>query len=233
MLLEGFFTVLSNILLFTSKIDNNNSFPHPLSSEKEAEYLAKFKAGDMSARDILIKHNLRLVAYIAKKYTNYPDQEELVSVGSLGLMKAINTYELGKGTQLATYASRCIENEILMCLRSQRKLAGTISLYENVGRDKDGNETELIDILSIDEETVYASLENEMVKNAILKLIDKHLSPREKKIVLLRFGLQDALIRTQQEVSDILKISRSYVSRIEKSALEKLKAGMADDGFQL
>jgi RNA polymerase sporulation-specific sigma factor len=231
MLLEGFFTILSNILLFTSKIENNNSFPHPLSGEKEAEYLAKFKLGDMDARDTLIKHNLRLVVYIAKKYTNYPDHDELVSVGTLGLIKAINSYEQGKGTQLATYASRCIENEILMSMRSYRKLQNTVSLYENIGRDKDGNETELIDVLSIDEETVYGQLENEMVRTGLLNTVNKHLNPREQKIVLLRFGLQNGIAHTQQEVSDLLGISRSYVSRIEKASLEKLRDAMKNENF--
>ncbi|MCL2631369.1 MAG: RNA polymerase sporulation sigma factor SigK [Firmicutes bacterium] len=231
MLLEGFFAIISNILLFSSRVENNNSFPHPLSSEKEAEYIKKFKGGDMEARDILIKHNLRLVVYIAKKYTNYPDQDELISVGTLGLIKAINSYESGKGTQLATYASRCIENEILMTMRSFKKLAGTVSIYENVGRDKDGNETQLIDMLSVDEETVYNQLENEMVRNGLLKIIDKHLLAREKKIILLRFGLSGGYPQTQQEVSDKLGISRSYVSRIEKATLAKLKTAIEEENF--
>lgn len=187
----------------------------------------------MRARDILIKHNLRLVVYIAKKYTNYPDQDELVSVGTLGLIKAINSYEDDKGTQLATYASRCIENEILMALRGHKKQQGNVSLYENIGRDKDGNEMMLIDMLSVDEETVYNQLESEMLKSSLLKIIDKYLSDREKVIIKYRFGLLDGNILTQQEVSNILGISRSYVSRIEKASLIKLKEAIAKENLQV
>lgn len=171
--------------------------------------------------------------YIAKKYTNYPDQDELVSVGTLGLIKAINSFEEGKGTQLATYASRCIENEILMALRGYKKQQGNISLYENIGRDKDGNDMMLIDMLSIDEETVYGQLENEMLKKSLLTIIDKYLNERERVIVKYRFGLQDGTLLTQQEVSDILGISRSYVSRIEKSSLKKLKEAISKENLQI
>ncbi len=214
-------------------MENSNSFPHPLSSEKEKEYLRKFKDGDMDARDVLIRHNLRLVVYISKKYTNYPDQDELISVGTLGLIKAINTFEEGKGTQLATYASRCIENEILMALRGYKKQQGNISLYENIGRDKDGNEMMLIDMLSIDEETVYSQLESQMLKSSLLKIIDNYLNERERLIIKHRFGLKDGNILTQQEVSNILGISRSYVSRIEKGALFKLKEAIAKENLQI
>ncbi len=221
--LEGLFAVISNILLFTSRIENGNSFPQPLSSEKEKEYLARFKEGDMDARNILVKHNLRLVAYIAKKYTNHPDQEELISVGTVGLIKAINTYKGGQGTQLATYASRCIENEILMTMRSQKKLQNNVSIFESVGRDKDGNEMLLIDMLSVDEETVYSKLETAMVKKTLQNIIKKNLDKREQQIVILRYGLAKGEPKTQQEVSEYLGISRSYVSRIEKTIMAKLK----------
>ena len=161
-IIEGFFALLSNVLLFTSRLDSGNSFPHPLSPEKEKYYLERARQGDKDARDILIRHNLRLVVFIAKKYTNYPDQDELISVGTLGLMKAIKTYSEGKGTQLATYASRCIENEILMTMRSRKKLQSNVSLYENIGSDKDGNQLALIDVLCEDEESVYQNLENRL-----------------------------------------------------------------------
>ena len=138
-LLEGFFALLSGVLLLTSGIENNNSFPHPLSPDKEKEYLDKFHSGDLTARDVLVKHNLRLIVYIAKKYTNYPDKDELISVGTIGLIKAINTYKGDKSTALATYASRCIENEILMAMRSYKKRQNDLSLYDEVGTDKDGN----------------------------------------------------------------------------------------------
>ncbi len=225
--------MLSNILLFTSRIENSNSFPQPLSSEKEKEYLELFKSGDMEARNILIKHNLRLVAYIAKKYTNHPDQEELISVGTVGLIKAINTYKGGHGTQLATYASRCIENEILMTMRSQKKLQKNISIYESVGRDKDGNEMLLIDMLSVDEETVYNKLETDMVKKTLQNIIRKHLDAREQQIIILRYGLANGCPKTQQEVSEYLGISRSYVSRIEKTIIYKLKTAIKNANLEL
>ncbi|MFI3229234.1 MAG: RNA polymerase sporulation sigma factor SigK [Bacillota bacterium] len=231
--MEGLFAVISNIILFTSRIENNNSFPQPLSQEKEKEYLELFKNGDIGARNILVKHNLRLVAYIAKKYTNHPDQEELISVGTVGLIKAINTYKGGHGTQLATYASRCIENEILMTMRSQKKLQNNISIYESVGSDKDGNEMLLIDLLSIDEETVYSKLETDMVKRTIANIINKYLDARERQIVRLRFGLENGEALTQQEVSEKLGISRSYVSRLEKVIMEKMQNAIKKENIEL
>jgi RNA polymerase sporulation-specific sigma factor len=233
-ILEGFFAVLSNILLFTSKLEVNNSFPHPLSHEKESEYLKRFKQqNDMEARDVLIRHNLRLVVFIAKKYSNYPDQDELVSVGTIGLMKAINSYVEGKGTQLATYASRCIENEILMTMRTYKRIQSNVSLYENIGRDKDGNEMQLIDLLSIDEETVYGKLESEMISDLLKQLINKYLKDREREIIYLRFGLENGQPCTQQDVSEKLNISRSYVSRIEKASLEKLRDAIRTENLQV
>jgi len=221
-------------LLFTSKLDNSNSFPHPLSPEKEQEFIKKFKeSGDLSARDTLIKYNLRLVAYIAKKYTNYPDQDELISVGTYGLIKAITSFQPEKNTQLATYASKCIENEILMAMRSYKKRQGNISIYETIGMDKDGNEMMLIDLLSVDEESVYSRMECELMRDSIKKIIVKYLNEREQNIINYRFGLKGSVIMTQQEVADILKISRSYVSRIEKTALTKLKCAIRKENLQI
>lgn len=224
---------MSNLLLFTSRLENNNSFPHPLSPEKEKEYLSKFRDGDKGARDILIKHNLRLVVFIAKKYTNYPDQDELISVGTLGLIKAINTFQDGKGTQLATYASRCIENEILMAMRGYKKIQSNVSLYDTFGTDKEGNDVAIIDMLSIDESSVYANLENKFVRAALQKLMVKYLNEREKLIVDYRYGLSDDKQLTQQETADRLGISRSYVSRIEKGALKKLKEAIKKENIEL
>ncbi|MDR2267582.1 MAG: RNA polymerase sporulation sigma factor SigK [Christensenellaceae bacterium] len=226
-MLEGFFAVLSNIMLFTAKLENTNSFPRPLSPERESEYLIKFKEhNDMEARDILIKHNLRLVVFIAKKYTNYPDRDDLISIGTMGLIKGINSYEMAKGAQLATYVSRCIENEILMTMRTYKRTQGDVSLYENMGCDKDGNEVRLIDLLSVEEETVYAKLETEMERSLLIRMINKYLKKREGEIIKMRFGLCNETQHTQQQVSDKLGISRSYVSRIEKLALYKLKCGL-------
>lgn len=233
MLLESFFALFSNILFLSAKIDHANSFPHPLSPEKEKEYLRKFKKeGDTEARNILIKHNLRLVVFIAKKYVNYPDNDELISVGTLGLIKAINTFDPDKGSQLATYASRCIENEILMMMRSYKKRAQDISIYDSVGCDKEGNDLPIIDLLQTNDDSVYERLDCEFMKKTLENVSDKYLSPREKEIIEMRFGLKDGEEKTQQIVADKMGISRSYVSRIEKKALKKLKRGIEEENIQ-
>lgn len=234
MILEGFFTLLSNILLFSSRIDSGNSFPHPLSEEKEKEYLNKFKKeGDPEARNILIKHNLRLVVFIAKKYVNYPDNDELISIGTMGLIKAINSFDPDKGSQLATYASRCIENEILMTMRAYKKRSADVSIYDSVGSDKDGNEMSILDLLQTDEESVYEKIDSEFLKKTIKKLISKYLTERERAIVNMRFGLDGSSPMTQQKVADKLGISRSYISRIEKKSLTKLREGIKTEKIQL
>lgn len=233
MVLEGFFTLLSNILLLSSRIEGNNSFPHPLSPEKEHEYIKKFKeTGDIEARNILIKHNLRLVVFIAKKYMNYPDNDELISIGTLGLIKAINSYDQNKGSQLATYASRCIENEILMTMRSYKKYSKDISIFENIGTDKDGNEMSLIDLLYVEEDSVYKKIDGEILKKNLGDLMRNYLNDREYAILIYRFGLKDSLPRTQQFVADKLGISRSYISRIEKKALQKLRSAIVKNNIQ-
>lgn len=233
MILEGFFALLSNILLFTAKLDNSNSFPRPLSPEKEKEYLEKFKkTGDLEARNVLVRHNLRLVVFIAKKYVNYPDNDELISVGTLGLIKAINTFDGEKGSQLATYASRCIENEILMTMRNYKKRANDVSIYGSIGRDKEGNELSIIDILQTDDESAYDKIDEVFVRKSIKNLMEKYLTDRERNIITLRFGLDSGEGMTQQSVADRLGISRSYISRIEKKALSKLKKGIESEKLQ-
>lgn len=234
MLIEGFFALLSNIFLFSAKLDNGNSFPRQLSPEKEREYLQKLKeSGDIEIRNILVKHNLRLVVFIAKKYNNYPDNDELISVGTLGLIKAINTYDYEKGSSLATYASRCIENEILMLLRNYKKRAQDVSIYDSIGCDKEGNELPIIDLLQTDESTVYENLDKEFLKKTMKRLVEKYLDERERLVVNMRFGLINDTQMTQQNVADKLVISRSYVSRIEKRALNKLKKAINDEELQL
>ncbi|NLL56134.1 MAG: RNA polymerase sporulation sigma factor SigK [Clostridiales bacterium] len=233
MILEGFFTLLSNLLLFTSRIETGNSFPYPLSAEKEKEYLEKFqKDGDMEARNILVKHNLRLVVFIAKKYVNYPDSGDLISIGAMGLIKAINSYNPSKGSQLATYASRCIENEILMAMRVQKRHSQEVSLYDPVGKDKDGNEMMLMDLLCVEEDSVYKKIDEEFLRKALKKVMSKCLTEREKRIVTLRFGLENGMPFTQQKVADMLQISRSYISRIEKKSLLKMKEYIVKENLQ-
>ncbi len=220
---EGLFLLLGDMLLFSSYVSTNNSFPRPLSPEKEKEYLEKSAQGDKSARDILIKHNMRLVVHIVKKYNNYPDVDELISVGSIGLIKAVNSFTPDKGTQLATYASRCIENEILMTLRASKKRRGDVSLYDAVGVDKEGNEITFIDLLHTDEDSIFDSVERSIISEKLIKIIKKVLDKREYDIISLRYGLNGDKPLTQREVAVLHDISRSYVSRIEKKAIDKIK----------
>jgi len=201
---------------------SNSSFPHPLSEEEEAMYLDRLKRRDEEARNILIEHNLRLVAHITKKFENSGEEvDDLISIGTMGLIKAINTFDSDKGTRLATYAARCIENEILMHLRTKKKQRGEISLYDPIGIDKEGNEITLMDILGTDRDTVIETVENEFDQEKIRKYVNQ-LSKREKHVIELRYGLLNGLRRTQKEIAKKMGISRSYVSRIEKKAIKKL-----------
>ena len=203
------------------------TFHHPLSPEEESYYLQKAKAGDLSARNILVEYNLRLVAHIVKKYqTGNRSTEELISIGTIGLIKAINTYDTDKGSKLVTYASRCIENELLMRLRQERKEVREISLYEPIGTDREGNEISLMDVIRIDEENVLLNvITSESLRN-INDLFTEILDDREQQVIALRYGLYDNQELTQKEISNLLHISRSYVSRIEKKALLKLRSAL-------
>lgn len=200
------------------------SFPKPLSTKEEADYLRRCKVGDKDARDKLIEHNLRLVAHIVKKY-NMVDKEtdDLISIGTIGLIKAIDTFDDEKGIRLATYASRCIDNELLMMLRSGKRLAKEVYLYDPIGSDREGNEINLLDII---EEAEVDIVENIVLEDDIKKLynmIGKVLTDREREIICLRYGLSNRKEVTQREIANKLGISRSYVSRIEKKALKKLR----------
>ncbi len=195
--------------------------------------MERFRNGDMEARDVLVKHNLRLIVYIAKKYTNYPDKDELLSVGTIGLIKAINTFKGDKSTALATYASRCIENEILMALRAYKKHKNNLSLYDEIGSDKDGNKLQIIDVLAVDEDTVYKQTEDAVTRESIAKIIKKYLNSREQKLITMRYGLGDGEPKSQQETADELGISRSYVSRLEKAILSKLRTALKTENFEI
>ncbi|MCR4437397.1 MAG: RNA polymerase sporulation sigma factor SigK [Eubacteriales bacterium] len=213
--------LLQSLLLLAYYL-SNNAFPQPLSDEEESYYLKLVKAGDVNARNILIEHNLRLVVHIGKKFDSVSnDRDDIISIGTIGLIKAINTFDMSKGTKLATYAARCIENEILMHLRATKKNKGEVSLYDPIGIDKEGNEISLIDVLGTDPEVVLDIVQNNVEFKQMLKRI-KYLGKREKKVVELRFGLVNGVRKTQREIAKMLGISRSYVSRIEKRALEKL-----------
>ncbi|MFD1423032.1 RNA polymerase sporulation sigma factor SigK [Laceyella tengchongensis] len=221
----GLFTavvmVIKEMIAFVSYI-KNNAFPQPLSEKEEAECLQRLAQGDQEARNKLIEHNLRLVAHIVKKFENTgEDNEDLISIGTIGLIKAIESYQSGKGTKLATYAARCVENEILMFLRSLKKSRKDVSLHDPIGTDKEGNEITFVDILGSDKDEVVDSVELKIERDNIyshLHILDK----REQEVICCRFGLNGEEEKTQREIAKALGISRSYVSRIEKRALIKL-----------
>jgi len=215
-------SLIQGYLLLVSYIRNGKVFPEPLSPEEEEKYLKRMKEGDEEARNILIEHNLRLVAHIVKKYdTAHTDNEDLISIGTIGLIKGINTYDGGKNTKLATYAARCIENEILMHLRSTKKLNNEMLLQESIGSDREGNEITLLDILEAQDDSVLSKVEKTLNEEKLYSKLE-HLSEREKKVIQYRYGLLDGKQLTQREVASIMGISRSYVSRIEKKAIEEL-----------
>ena len=203
------------------------SFPNPLTPSEEKYYIRKYTEGDLEAKHILIERNLRLVAHVIKKYQNSEeDPEDLISIGTIGLIKAVVTFNPDKGNRLAAYASRCIENEILMYLRSKKKAAKEISLYEPIGTDREGNEISLMDVIRIDEENVLLNvITSESLRN-INDLFTEILDDREQQVIALRYGLYDNQELTQKEISNLLHISRSYVSRIEKKALLKLRSAL-------
>lgn len=226
MILTGLLALVSNVLFFSGYISNKNAFPKPLDGEKEKKLLEEMYAGSKEAREELAKHNMRLVVHVAKKYSNYHDNDELISVGSIGLVKALNTYSPDKGTQFATYAAKCIENEILMTWRANKKNLGNKSLYEPVSYDKEGNEVTLIDLISQDEESVIGIVESKCVAEKLMEIIRNQLTEREYLIIAMRYGLEGRECMTQKEVAKVFKISRSYVSRIETKVLDKLKEYM-------
>ncbi len=202
------------------------SFPQPLSAVREREALLAMQEGDAAARDLLIEHNLRLVVYIARKFENTGvGIEDLISIGTIGLIKAVNTFKAGKNIKLATYASRCIENEILMYLRKISSQRTEISFDEPLNTDWDGNELLLSDILGTDDDEVYRPLEDDADKQMLMEAIDS-LSERERSIILMRFGLPGGKEYTQKEVADKMGISQSYISRLEKRIIDRLRKEM-------
>ncbi len=211
------------LFLFILHICNNETFPKPLSKKQEEDYLLRASQGDLVARNVLVEHNLRLVAHIIKKYYHtQSDVDDLVSIGTIGLIKAINTYKIDKNIKLSSYASRCIENEILMHFRNNKKNSLDVSLNEAIDTDKDGNPLTLMDIMSV-EDDILEKINTKMNLDKLYSYMDEVLSDREKEILILRFGLKDTSVLTQREIAKKLNISRSYVSRIEKKALLLLK----------
>ncbi len=223
MFLEFLSFIFSKLFFFCGAIVGD-SFPKPLPPEEEKLYYKKFKeTGDKTAKDILIKHNLRLVAHVAKKYQGSEDIDDLISTGTIGLIKAINTFDEGKGTQLATYTARCVENEILMLLRANKKRQNTVFLSDVIGVDKDGNTLTIMDTLSDDGESLFEQVGKKIQREKFLKLTKNCLTDREFTVICLRYGLKGNVPLPQREVARFLKISRSYISRIEKKAIEKIK----------
>lgn len=207
------------------------TFLSPLTPEQENECLQKMKRGDLEAKKELTLRNMRLVAHVAKKYQNSDeDMEDLISIGTIGLIKAISTYKEDYGSRLATYAARCIDNELLMHFRAKKKTSREVSLYEPIGTDKEGNQICLLDIATVDEPDVVEQLEMDRQTRKVLELVPGVLGEREYFIIRNRYGLFGAKPMTQREIASVLGISRSYVSRIEKKALEKLKKGFMESG---
>ncbi len=223
--------LVGKLVFFAGSVVGGSSFPKPLPPEEEAECIRKMKEGDALAREKLINHNMRLIAHIVKKYTGAAETDDLISVGSIGLIKAINTYEVGKGTQLATYTARCIENEILMLLRANKKHKKTVSLSDPVGTDKDGNELTLMDLLYDGEDDVFCEVDKGIEREKFIRFIKKTLTEREYVVLCLRYGLKGEKSYAQREVAAFLKISRSYISRIENKAIEKLKEAVKKGEF--
>ncbi len=225
-------SVLQVCMLFL-KISASHSFPPPLDSATEHEYFMRMKSGDKKAREMLIEHNLRLVAHIVKKYyVGNKNLDDLMSIGTIGLIKAIDSFDPQNGARFATYASRCLQNEILMFFRSQKKNAGEVSINETIDMDKDGNPLTYSDIISC-EDTIADDIDLKLKSARAMKIVNRELTDREKQIIILRYGLGQNKAVTQREIAEQLGISRSYVSRIEKSALDKINSMLSRPGLYM
>ncbi len=218
--------LMPKMFFVMSYVTNVSSFASPLSAEEESDYIARWQAGDINARNILIERNLRLVAHVVKKYPAAGETDDLISIGTIGLIKAVNSYNEDRGVRLSTYAARCIENEILMSMRAGRKRQNEVLLQEPVGKDSEGKEVSLMDRLGTGEEDVFEEVENKLNINELYSKMESVLGNREKKIIELRYGLGGRNAFTQKEIARLLGISRSYVSRIEKKAIGKLCTAM-------
>lgn len=225
-MLSALFNAVLNFVGIFLRVSQNDSFPSPLSSKEEAHYFELCRKGDSEARNKLIEHNLRLVAHIVKKYyTGSNNTEDLMSIGSIGLIKAIDSFDITNGAKFATYAGKCVQNEILMYFRSQKKLQNEVSINEAIDMDKDGNPLTYIDIISCDD-TIADDIHCSTYCKKAIDIIKTKLNEREKQIIVLRYGLSAGPAKTQREIAKMLGISRSYVSRIEKAALEKIREAL-------
>lgn len=223
--------LIQGLTVLAGYLSSSNTFPQPLSEKEEAVYLQKLKAGELEARDVLVERNLRLVAHICKKFDNTgEDPDDLISIGILGLIKAIKTFNPDKGTRLATYAARCIENEILMHLRSTKRVRSIVYLHDPIGVDREGNEISLIDVLPSDDEEISDQVDKKFEERNLWDKL-KVLTPKERQVLEMRYGLMSGLRKTQRDIAKMLGISRSYVSRIEKKAVSKLGRGLYDNSL--
>ena len=227
--ISGFLAFLSSAIFVVGYISSNNLFPEPLTTEEEKMYLQKMQEGDEEARNILIEINLRLVAHVCKKYSNTNvDQDDLISIGTIGLIKGINSFKVDKNVKLSTYVSRCIENEVLMYFRSSKKTNAEVSLEDPIGKDKDDNTITLQDILENNERNIEDEVDLKIKMKKLYEKIKIVLKDREKLIIELRFGLDGRKPKTQNQIAEMMGISRSYVSRIETKAIGKLAKEMED-----
>lgn len=225
--------IFGSIIFQFGYVSNTNSFPQPLTAEEEQKYIEAYKNGSEEARNTLIERNLRLVAHIVKKYSTFSsDSDDLISIGTIGLIKAISTFDLSKGTRLATYAARCIENEILMQIRSAKKIQSEVSLHDPIGVDREGNEITLIDVIGNETDSVLDEVELKIQVKRLYNKMRSVLKNREKTVLELRYGLLNGTSKTQREIAGMLGISRSYVSRIEKKAIKKLSKELKPDSCQ-
>ena len=232
MIFESIGAFLSRLTFFYAYVDNHSSFPKPLDKDEETALVERMSAGDDEAKIRLIEHNMRLVAHIVKKYSSTCEADDLISAGSIGLVKALNSYNLDKGASLSTYSARCIENEILMLLRSNKKHMVVDSLDETLGTDSDDNDISLMDTIpQKEEDDVFFKVNNTILMETIDNIMKQKLSKREYFVVKYRYGLNNSPAYTQREVADMLDISRSYISRIEKKALNILRAYLDKDVF--
>ena len=220
--------IINNFFFLAGYLGNGlNAFPKPLSLSEEKMYFDLYKKGDEDAKNILIERNMRLVVHVVKKYSaTYKDSDDLISIGAIGLIKAVTTYDVDKGHKFATYAARCVQNEVLMYLRSSKKIQNEVSIDEPIGHDKEGNSISLIDVLEAEDGDTYEKVETKIKIAKLQEIMKENLTDRENIIMKMRYGLDGTNEKTQKEIADILSISRSYVSRIEKKALEKINLGL-------
>ncbi len=230
-MIGNIFRIIYNFFFAFLKVSDSDVYPPPLSADEERKCFEKMKSGDTLSREKLIRHNMRLVAHIVKKYyTLSKNHDDLISIGTIGLIKAIDSFKPETGTRFATYAGKCLQNEILMYFRSQKKLQNEVSINEVLDTDKEGNPLTYIDIISVPD-TIADDINRKLQIENVFSAVKKELTDREKKIIILRYGLSGKKPKTQREVSELLGISRSYVSRIEKAALSKIKKRMKEKGF--